>query len=248
MLVAGTISVAYTFRLSTFYVVRCVYPIYLRHGLTTTHDTVVLRGLRRRTGSSMPTCARWSGWSGAAVRSDECHAVTLVVPTFVCARKKPPAPYGVSGFASFPGTLRNVGLTRRVVTVPASAPLGKWSLEATILNVVPGGALGRTPSSVSTVRGGAAVFLPRWAAFSGALRPGGAQTGTGRSGGRHAITRGLLDVVLGILTAILGTVLGIVAAVVWLVGGVLCVTVILLPLGLPPVVSWRAASSPSPGS
>ncbi len=43
---------------------------------------------------------------------DECHAVTLVVPTFVCARKKPPAPYGVSGFASFPGTLRNVGLTR----------------------------------------------------------------------------------------------------------------------------------------
>ena len=49
------------------------------------------------------------------------------------------------------------------------------------------------------------------------------------------LLRGLLDVVLGILTAILGTVLGIVAAVVWLVGGVLCVTVILLPLGLPVV-------------
>ncbi|MFD9662675.1 serine/threonine-protein kinase [Rhodococcus sp. NPDC059968] len=49
VLVAGTISVAYTFFLSTFYVVRCVYPIYLRHGLTTAHDAVVLRGLRRRT-------------------------------------------------------------------------------------------------------------------------------------------------------------------------------------------------------
>ena len=44
---------------------------------------------------------------------------------------------------------------------------------------------------------------------------------------------GLLGVVLGILTAVLGVVLGIVAAVVWLVGMVLCVTVILLPLGIP---------------
>ncbi|MGV9869711.1 serine/threonine-protein kinase [Rhodococcus koreensis] len=49
VLVAGTISVAYTFFLSTFYVVRCVYPIYLRHGLTTAHDADVLDGLRRRT-------------------------------------------------------------------------------------------------------------------------------------------------------------------------------------------------------
>jgi serine/threonine protein kinase len=49
VLVAGTISVAYTFFLSTFYVVRCVYPIYLRHGLTTAHDFAVLRALRRRT-------------------------------------------------------------------------------------------------------------------------------------------------------------------------------------------------------
>ncbi|MFC9552421.1 serine/threonine-protein kinase [Rhodococcus sp. NPDC056960] len=49
VLVAGTISVAYTFFLSTFYVVRCVYPIYLRHGRTTPHDSAVLRALRRRT-------------------------------------------------------------------------------------------------------------------------------------------------------------------------------------------------------
>jgi hypothetical protein len=40
-------------------------------------------------------------------------------------------------------------------------------------------------------------------------------------------------VVLGIVGAVLGVALGIVAAVVWLVGTVLCVTVILLPLGIP---------------
>ena len=44
---------------------------------------------------------------------------------------------------------------------------------------------------------------------------------------------GLLGVVLGILGAVLGVVLGIVAALVWLVGAVLCVTIILLPLGIP---------------
>lgn len=48
-LVAAGISVAYTFFLSTFYIVRCVYPIYLRHGLATAHDADVLGGLRRRT-------------------------------------------------------------------------------------------------------------------------------------------------------------------------------------------------------
>jgi hypothetical protein len=48
----------------------------------------------------------------------------------------------------------------------------------------------------------------------------------------HVLNR-LLGVVLGILGAVLGLVLGIVAALVWLVGGVLCVTIILIPLGLP---------------
>jgi len=47
------------------------------------------------------------------------------------------------------------------------------------------------------------------------------------------VLNGLLGVVLGILTAVLGVVLGFVAALVWLVGIVLCVTVILLPLGIP---------------
>ncbi|WP_433565510.1 serine/threonine-protein kinase [Nocardia sp. CA-151230] len=49
VLVMGTVSVAYTFFLSTFYVVRCVYPIYLRHGRTTADDSADLRALRRRT-------------------------------------------------------------------------------------------------------------------------------------------------------------------------------------------------------
>ncbi|WP_330256916.1 serine/threonine protein kinase [Nocardia sp. NBC_00565] len=49
VLVTGIISVAYTFFLSTFYVVRCVYPIYLRHGRTTADDFAYLRALRRRT-------------------------------------------------------------------------------------------------------------------------------------------------------------------------------------------------------
>ncbi|WSY62167.1 serine/threonine protein kinase [Nocardia sp. NBC_00881] len=49
VLVTGTISVAYTFFLSTFYVVRCVYPIYLRHGRTTARDSADLRAQRRRT-------------------------------------------------------------------------------------------------------------------------------------------------------------------------------------------------------
>jgi hypothetical protein len=47
------------------------------------------------------------------------------------------------------------------------------------------------------------------------------------------VLNGLLGVVLGILGAVLGVVLGIIAAVVWLVGIVLCVTIILLPLGIP---------------
>ncbi|MEV0296229.1 serine/threonine-protein kinase [Nocardia sp. NPDC050710] len=49
VLVAGTISVAYTFFLSTFYIARCVYPIYLRHSRTTAHDFADLRAMRRRT-------------------------------------------------------------------------------------------------------------------------------------------------------------------------------------------------------
>lgn len=49
VLVSGTISVAYTFFLSTFYIVRCVYPVYLRHGGTTAHDLADIHTLRRRT-------------------------------------------------------------------------------------------------------------------------------------------------------------------------------------------------------
>ncbi|WP_330249682.1 serine/threonine protein kinase [Nocardia sp. NBC_00565] len=69
VLVAGTISVAYTFFLSTFYVVHCVYPIYLRHGRTTARDSADLRALRRRTTvylavtASVPLVAVLAGFS-----------------------------------------------------------------------------------------------------------------------------------------------------------------------------------------
>jgi hypothetical protein len=43
----------------------------------------------------------------------------------------------------------------------------------------------------------------------------------------------LVGVLLGILGAVVGVLLGIVAGLVWLVGAVLCVTVILIPLGIP---------------
>jgi hypothetical protein len=50
---------------------------------------------------------------------------------------------------------------------------------------------------------------------------------------------GLLTVMLGIVGAVVGVVLGVVAGVVWLVGAILCVTVLLLPLGLPVVKLGR---------
>ncbi|MGK8522960.1 serine/threonine-protein kinase [Nocardia asteroides] len=46
---AAVISVAYTFFLSTFYIVRCVYPAYLRHSRATAEDFASIRMLRRRT-------------------------------------------------------------------------------------------------------------------------------------------------------------------------------------------------------
>ncbi|WP_040867465.1 serine/threonine-protein kinase [Nocardia exalbida] len=46
---AGIISVAYTFFLSTFYIVRCVYPVYLRYSRATALDSGDIRTLRRRT-------------------------------------------------------------------------------------------------------------------------------------------------------------------------------------------------------
>lgn len=79
---------------------------------------------------------------------------------------------------------------------------------------------------------------PSIAVRAGELRSGEIQRETGAQwemgvGGRHACSEWLLNVVLGLLTALLGTVLGIVAAVVMLLGAVLCVTILLIPLGIP---------------
>ncbi|WP_194825569.1 protein kinase [Nocardia sp. XZ_19_231] len=48
LLVCGAIAVAYPFFLVTFYLVRCIYPIFLKHGETSTDDGAWLRALSRR--------------------------------------------------------------------------------------------------------------------------------------------------------------------------------------------------------
>ncbi|MFD4358030.1 protein kinase [Nocardia sp. NPDC058518] len=48
LLVCGAIAVAYPFFLVTFYLVRCIYPIFLRHGEISTDDSTWLRALSRR--------------------------------------------------------------------------------------------------------------------------------------------------------------------------------------------------------
>ncbi|QIS08360.1 protein kinase [Nocardia arthritidis] len=48
IVVCGAIAVAYPFFLGAFYVVRCIYPIFLRHGEISAEDAVWLRGLDRR--------------------------------------------------------------------------------------------------------------------------------------------------------------------------------------------------------
>ncbi|MFC9434997.1 serine/threonine-protein kinase [Nocardia sp. NPDC057030] len=48
LVVCGAIAVAYPFFLLTFYMVRCIYPLFLRHGDISPADAVWLRGLDRR--------------------------------------------------------------------------------------------------------------------------------------------------------------------------------------------------------
>ncbi|MFI5503107.1 protein kinase [Nocardia asteroides] len=48
LLVCGAIAVAYPFFLVSFYMVRCIYPIFLRHGEISAEDSEWLRALSRR--------------------------------------------------------------------------------------------------------------------------------------------------------------------------------------------------------
>ncbi|MFR9752564.1 serine/threonine-protein kinase [Nocardia sp. 004] len=48
LVVCGAVAVAYPFFLLTFYMVRCIYPLFLRHGDISPEDGVWLRGLDRR--------------------------------------------------------------------------------------------------------------------------------------------------------------------------------------------------------
>ncbi|MBF6262548.1 protein kinase [Nocardia farcinica] len=48
LVVCGAIAASYPFFLATFYIVRCIYPIFLRHGEISADDAVRLRALDRR--------------------------------------------------------------------------------------------------------------------------------------------------------------------------------------------------------
>ncbi|WP_433682118.1 serine/threonine-protein kinase [Nocardia sp. CA-119907] len=48
LVVCGAIAASYPFFLATFYMVRCIYPIFLRHGEISAEDAVWLRSLDRR--------------------------------------------------------------------------------------------------------------------------------------------------------------------------------------------------------
>lgn len=57
IVVCGAIAVAYPFFLVAFYMVRCIYPVFLRHGEISTDDAVWLRGLDRRANGYLAVAA-----------------------------------------------------------------------------------------------------------------------------------------------------------------------------------------------
>jgi serine/threonine protein kinase len=57
IVVCGAIAVAYPFFLVSFYMVRCIYPIFLRHGEISNEDAKWLRGLDRRANGYLAVAA-----------------------------------------------------------------------------------------------------------------------------------------------------------------------------------------------
>ncbi|WP_083897618.1 serine/threonine-protein kinase [Nocardia vinacea] len=57
IVVCGAIAMAYPFFLVCFFMVRCIYPIFLRHGEISTEDAVWLRGLDRRANGYLAVAA-----------------------------------------------------------------------------------------------------------------------------------------------------------------------------------------------
>ncbi|MEU7766296.1 serine/threonine-protein kinase [Nocardia sp. NPDC049190] len=57
LVVCGAIAVAYPFFLLNFYMVRCIYPLFLRHGDISPEDAVWLRGLDRRANGYLAVAA-----------------------------------------------------------------------------------------------------------------------------------------------------------------------------------------------
>ncbi|MEU8897674.1 protein kinase [Nocardia sp. NPDC048505] len=70
--ICGAIALVYPFLLMNFYLIRCIYPIFLSHGETSARDAVLLRRLRRR-------CGAWL-IGAAAIPLLSVATATLLVP------------------------------------------------------------------------------------------------------------------------------------------------------------------------
>nr|WP_081514515.1 protein kinase [Nocardia donostiensis] len=77
LVVCGAIALAYPFFLVNFYIVRCVYPVFLHHGDISAEDAVWLRGLDRR--------CNWYLAVAASVPLIAVAAVTLLPPADIAA-------------------------------------------------------------------------------------------------------------------------------------------------------------------
>ncbi|MEV6274383.1 protein kinase [Nocardia sp. NPDC051832] len=70
--ICGAIALVYPFLLMNFYIIRCIYPMFLSHGEISTRDAVLLRRLRRR-------CGVWL-LGAAAIPLASVASATLLVP------------------------------------------------------------------------------------------------------------------------------------------------------------------------
>ncbi|MBF6099458.1 serine/threonine-protein kinase [Nocardia cyriacigeorgica] len=94
--VCGAIAVAYPFFLATFYLVRCVYPIFLRHGDVSSEDAGWLRDLDKRCNGYLAVAA--------SVPLLAVAGVTFLPPTDIAAVIVAVRVLCVGGIIAFVGT------------------------------------------------------------------------------------------------------------------------------------------------
>ncbi|MBF6085030.1 serine/threonine protein kinase [Nocardia cyriacigeorgica] len=94
--VCGAIAVAYPFFLATFYLVRCVYPIFLRHGDVSSEDAGWLRNLDKRCNGYLAVAA--------SVPLLAVAGVTFLPPTDIAAVIVAVRVLCVGGIIAFVGT------------------------------------------------------------------------------------------------------------------------------------------------